>query len=296
MAEKTIFWFTISKFNLIRSLYPEQMEEKLVKKKVNLLGNQGVGKTSLIIRYVKDLFGEEYLKTIGTNIYTKDVQFEEGMVKLVIQDIMGESGFKTVKRGAFKGSAGAIAVADVTRPSSLEGILNDWILTYRKYSSEDNPIILAVNKFDLEKKEIKTDDLEKSYSEFDHILFTSAKTGRNVEYLFKYLASKVAYNMQVSTNDLEHIILERELDTPKDLLDVMLSISSESGDISYEVREGLLEESGIDKFDLDEKIYSIEEENVLRFAKLLMYLYEEEDNVYSFDLIQKVLKKYGIKY
>ncbi len=268
------------------------MNEEFVKKKINLLGDQGVGKTSLVLRYVKNVFGEEYLKTIGTNIYTKDVSFEEGKIKLIIQDIMGEAGFKIVKRGAFKGSTGAIAVADITRPNTLESLVNDWIPIYKRNSSEDNPVVLAINKFDLDEKNISLDKLEKVYHCFNHVLFTSAKSGRNVEYMFKYLASKVAYNMQLSSKDLEDIIFEREIDSPKDLLDTLLAISSEIGDIPYDIREGLIEESDIDKFDLNEEIFSITDKKVMRFANLLMYLYDEKEDKYSKNLIEKVLEKY----
>ncbi len=268
------------------------MNEKVVKRKVNLLGAQGVGKTSLIFRYVKNVFGDEYLKTIGTNIYTKDITFEEGNIKLIIQDIMGESGFKNVQEGAFKGSTGAISVADITRTESLNNLLNEWIPRYKKLSSEENPIILAVNKFDLDEKNITTEQLEEVYTIFDHVIFTSAKTGRNVEYLFKELASRVIYNIQLSPKDIEDIVLSYELNTPKELLDALLSISSHLGDMPYKIREGLLEDSGINKFDLDEDIFSIEEENVIKFANVLMYWYDEKEVARAHELIRNVLEKY----
>jgi len=268
------------------------MKGKVVKRKVNLLGPQGVGKTSLIMRYVKNVFGDEYLKTIGTNIYTKDISFEEGDIKLIIQDIMGESGFKTVREGAYKGSTGAIAVADITRTETLNNLLNDWIPRYKRSSSDDNPILLAVNKFDLESKNISTDQLEDVYNLFDHVIFTSAKTGRNVEYLFKELASRVIYNMQLSARDIEDIILSYELNTPKEMLDALLSISSHLGEMPYNIREGLLQESGINKFDLDEEIFSIEEDKVLKFANVLMYWYDEKEVKRAHKLIQKVVDEY----
>lgn len=268
------------------------MNDRFVKKKVNLLGAPGVGKTSLIIRYVKNLFGDDYLKTIGTNVYTKTVSFEDNQIKLIIQDIMGESNFKSVQEGAFKGSTGAIAVADITRTESLNKLLNEWIPRYKQVSEEENPIILAVNKFDLEEKNITAEHLEEVYSLFDHIVFTSAKTGRNVEYIFKELASSVAYNIQLSVRDMEEIALSKELSTPKEFLDVLLSISSQIGDMPYGIREGLLEESGINKFDLEEDVFRIGEENVLRFYNILRYWYDEEEEERAERLLEKVLDKY----
>ncbi len=268
------------------------MSEQLVKKKINLLGDQGVGKTSLILRYVNNVFGEEYLKTIGTNIYTKDISFKDTDVKLIIQDIMGESGFKSVQRGAFKGSTGAIAVADITRSNTLKCLIEDWLPVYREHASQDNPIILAVNKFDLKEKKITLNQLEDAYQHFDHVLFTSAKTGRNVEYMFKYLASKVVYNLQLSSKDVEDIVFERELDNPKDLLDTLLAISSDIGDMPYDVREEIFEKSGIDKFDLDEDIFSIKEHDVIKFANLLIDFYKEDGDDASRGLIKEIINKY----
>ncbi len=268
------------------------MNGDLVKRKVNLLGPPEVGKTSLIIRYVKNVFGDDYLKTIGTNIYTKTVPFEEGKVKLIIQDIMGEIEFKTVQEGALKESTGAIAVVDITRPESLDVLLNDWIPRYERISDEDNPVLLAVNKFDLEEKNITAEHLESVYSQFEHVIFTSAKTGRNVEYLFKELASSVSYNLQLSVKDVEDIILSKELTDPKEFLDALLYISSTVGDMPYGVREDLLEESGINKFELEENISSIEEENVLRFANLLSNWYIDEEVKRGKRLLDKVSETY----
>ncbi|MEF8874038.1 MAG: Rab family GTPase [Candidatus Thermoplasmatota archaeon] len=268
------------------------MNGDVMKRKVNLLGAPEVGKTSLILRYVKNVFGDEYLKTIGTNTYTKSVPFEEGKVKLIIQDIMGEVKFTSVQEGALKGSTGAIAVADITRPESLDSLLNDWVPKYERISDEDNPILLAVNKFDLDEKKITAERLEDVYSMFEHVIFTSAKTGRNVEYLFKELASSVSHNLQLSVKDIEDIISTKELSDPKEVLDALLSISSNVGDMPYDIREDLLEESGINKFDLEENISSIEEENVLKFANTLMDWYDEEGEERGEILLDKVLEKY----
>ncbi len=268
------------------------MTNDAIKRKVNLLGSPGVGKTSLIIRYVKNVFGDKYIKTIGTNIYTKTVSFEEGEVKLIIQDIMGEVDFTSVQEGALKGSSGAIAVADITRTESLYRLLDDWIPKYKSISDKNNPVLLAVNKFDLEDKNITTEHLEDVYSLFDHVIFTSAKTGRNVEYLFKELASGVSHKIQLSVRDVEDIVLSKELSDPKELLDAVLSICSNVEVVPYEIREDLLEESGINKFDLEENICRIEEENVLKFADSLTNWYDEEERARGKNLLKKVMCNY----
>lgn len=263
------------------------------KKKVNILGDAGVGKTSLIIRFVKQVFGDEYLKTIGTNIYTKKIDMEGGTIKLVIQDIMGEKAYHTVREGAFKGSTGAIAVADITRPDSLDSLLNEWIPKYQKTSSDSNPIILAVNKFDLPEKRITPDRLRTNSHFFDMSFYTSAKTGRNVETAFKILSSKVSENLQLSIEDVVDVVSEKKIETPRKLLDALLAYASELGNIPYESRERMLADSGIEKFDLEEEIKDLEEEEVLRFAEKVKDWYDESEDDYSFEAVERLLAQYN---
>ncbi len=268
------------------------ISEKEIKKKVNLLGAPGVGKTSLILQFVKSVFGDEYLKTIGTNIYTKNIELEDGDVKLVIHDIMGEEMYNTVREGAFLGSTGAIAVADVTRPETLDALLDDWIPMYYERCSRDNPIILAVNKFDMDNKMVDSDDLKSKADEFEMTFYTSAKNGKNVDVVFKILASKVAGNLQLSIHDIEDIVESRELSSPRELLDVIFAYISEIGQMPYSEREKILAESGIQKFDLEEEIEEIKEEDVLDYANKLMAWFEKEGKEYPKEIIQDAVEKY----
>ncbi len=268
------------------------MEGKTNRKKVNLLGPPGVGKTSLVLRFVKNVFGEEYLKTIGTNVYTKTVSFKEGEVKLIINDIMGEKVYKSVRETAFRGSTGAIAVVDITRKETLESIIENWLPAYYRIASEENPVILAVNKFDLEDKKITSEYLQDISSEFQNTVFTSAKTGRNVEYMFQELASAVAFNLQVSIEYIDDIIDKRTIDTPRELLDVVFAAVSELNDIPYAFREVMLKDSGIEKFDLDEELFDIGEEEVFSYAEKLKGWYKERGDDYSRKVIDKAIKKY----
>ncbi len=269
------------------------------KKKVNLLGDTSVGKTSLIIRFVKSLFGDQYLKTIGTNVYTKEVEITGAKVKLIINDIMGEKAYRSVQMGAFMGSTGLIAVADVTRKESLENLVNYWLPLYFDIADKDNPVILAVNKDDLEKKEI-TEEILKDYSEhFVMYFFTSAKEGKNVEECFKALAEEVAPNLQFRIQDIEDVIHSKKISNIKEMIDALLAYASELGDMPYRERERLLAESGIDKFTLDQKddldleIYgSITDEETLVFAQKIMEWYEEHDDEYSAHAVKELIKKY----
>ncbi len=266
--------------------------ETVKKKKVNLIGTQGVGKTSLILRFVKRVFGDEYLKTIGTNVYKKTVTMEDGMVKLIINDIMGEEAYESVQKGAFIGSTGAIAVIDITRADTLDILVNKWLPHYREIASDDNPIVLAINKFDLPDKNISPEDLEEYTDLFEMCIFTSAKTGKNVDTIFNILASRVASNLQLGIEDIEDIVSANIIDTPQKLVDALLAFASELGNMPYETREDILEGVGIQKFDMDEMIQEISETQAYNFAIKLSEWYNEKGEEYSSRVVLGLIDKY----
>ena len=166
------------------------------KRKICLVGEAGVGKTSLINRYVKNEFSDVYITTIGTKVSKKEIyiDFPEEKVKvkvvLMIWDIMGEKSFRSLlKEAYFDGAKGILAVCDITRKETL-GELEEWVESVIKITGKI-PIIFLANKSDLEEnKAITLDDmtqLAKKYGQYPCYL-TSAKTGSGVEQAFKKLA------------------------------------------------------------------------------------------------------------
>ncbi len=266
-------------------------EGETVKKKINLLGDVAVGKTSLILRYVKDVFGEEYLKTIGSNVYTKTVSFEKGSVKLIIYDIMGDRAFDSVQEMAFKGSQGAIAVIDLLRPETLDSILENWIPKYRRLSSEMNPVVPVVNKYDLKYK-LEGDKWTNMPSDFEHITFTSAKTGQNVEYVFKKIAMAATDEFRIEKEDVRDMIAQKDIEEAHELLDALFAVCSSMGDIPQPVRGDLLNESGINEFDLTEELLEIEDEEVLEFGENLIDWYEKKKKKDAKEIISETVSRY----
>jgi len=257
------------------------------KKKVTLLGETGVGKTSLTLRFVKDVFGEKYLKTIGTNVYSKKIPITGSELKLIIYDIMGDTGFDSVRDRAFNESTGAIAVADITREDTLYNLIDDWLPKYRKSAVDNAPIMLAVNKADLEDQEITREEvIDNVLHYFDTIFFTSAKTGENVNDMFKELGFRTIYRQTSSVSREKDF---GKIEKPKKLLSVLLTYASELGDMSYSTREKIFERSGIDKFSLDEEI---SEQQALSFGNGLVQWYKENDDIESASTIRNVLEKY----
>ncbi len=254
------------------------------------MGDAGVGKTSLVMRYVKNQFGDQYLKTIGLNTYVKKVPMLGFQVKLVVNDIMGEKNFNLVQKGAFKGSFGALAVVDATDIKTLDSIVEYWIPLYRSLSYENAPIILAVNKDDLENKDIKSEkELEKYLEYFDHHFFTSAKTGKDVNLAFKELASRTVYQTKQNIDEIEDALDIESIEEPKELLDCVFLFTSTVGEMPYSVREGLLKESGIDKFKLEQEI---SKENIELFADNVLDWYKKQGDSESVNKMEMLMSKY----
>jgi len=163
-------------------------------KKVCILGDPQVGKTSLIRRFVHREFEADYISTIGMEASTKtvDVQGDRSTLRinLVIWDIAGQDSFRNVHASYFSGAEGALLVCDRTRTSTVES-LPHWV---RRFRSEvgPRPMIVLLNKTDLSMDagvESKVEDFARS-REFEW-LQSSALTGDNVDEAFQKLARKL---------------------------------------------------------------------------------------------------------
>jgi small GTP-binding protein len=161
------------------------------KLKICIIGDVGVGKTSLIRRYVLDVFDDKYIATIGTKVTKKEMVIKDPetgapqTVILLIWDIMGQPSFREVLREAyFYGVEGALAVCDVTSKESL-GELRYWIKAMTSTTGKV-PIVFLGNKCDLrDETRVPYQDLEVfAKKQTSPALLTSAKTGYNVEQAF----------------------------------------------------------------------------------------------------------------
>lgn len=174
------------------------MLAKHMSSKICLIGDGGVGKTSLIGRYVYDMFEDKYLATIGTKVSRKvillnypdrDIQVK---INAMIWDIMGQRAFRNLLHEAyFYGAKGIIGVCNLTDEETLAS-LNDWIESAKKVVG-DIPMVLLANKSDL-KDEIKFSESELKATATSlnaQYLYTSAKTGENVVNAFLTLGREI---------------------------------------------------------------------------------------------------------
>ncbi len=159
----------------------------LFKFKITLFGPGGVGKTSLLLRYIKDYFSEDLKKTIGSNFLIKDVEIDGKSVRLLLWDIGGQPQFHKLRTIYFKGSNAALGVFDLSSSQTLLKIPG-WTSSIKKTVKKNIPMLLLGNKADLEREVDKTEaeDLAKRLN--SNYLETSAKTGLNVEKAFEFIA------------------------------------------------------------------------------------------------------------
>lgn len=163
-----------------------------IQKKVCLLGDFAVGKTSLIRRFVEGRFDDRYLSTIGVRISRRRVERpDKTPVSLLIWDLAGGEDFTRLTAGYLRGAEGALLVCDLTRPKTLAA-LPHYAAALREVVGPV-PIILLANKADLDGDRALNEDSLRAMGAQLHapLLVTSAKTGDNVEEGFALLGEKI---------------------------------------------------------------------------------------------------------
>ena len=174
---------------------------KKVSSKICFVGNGGVGKTSLIGRYVYDKFDDKYLATIGTKVSRKEItlDYPDRSIKFkmdaIIWDIMGQKAFRGLLQDAyFHGARGVIGVCNLADKESLTS-LTDWVKSVKNVVGRV-PFVLLANKKDLEGEvqvsEAEIEDMATRLSAT--YLYTSAKTGENVQKAFNTIGREMIKN------------------------------------------------------------------------------------------------------
>lgn len=162
----------------------------MLQKKVCMVGAFATGKTSLIARYVRSIFSENYQTTVGVKIDKKTVVSYGKELNLILWDLYGEDEFQKVHTSYLRGSSGYLLVVDGTRHNTLD------IAHALKQRVEDAlgilPFIMVLNKSDLiEEWDIEREEIEKLITSGWTVVETSAKTGDGVEEVFQKLADKL---------------------------------------------------------------------------------------------------------
>lgn len=158
----------------------------MIKKKVCMLGAYAVGKTSLVQRFVKGIFSEKYITTLGVKIDKKSLEIDGQDIELLLWDLAGEDEINKVRSSYLKGSAGYLLVADGTRMETFDTALE--IQQRLKTELGPLPFILILNKNDLKTDwQIRASHLQPLREQGWQVIETSVLQNSNVEQAFQDL-------------------------------------------------------------------------------------------------------------
>ncbi|MFM9958421.1 MAG: Rab family GTPase [Phycisphaerales bacterium] len=167
----------------------------MISKKVCMVGAFGVGKTSLIARFVSSVFSDKYLSTVGVKVDKKTISVDGKDALLMLWDVAGEDDSTRVNMSYIKGAAGYLLVMDRTRKATLTTATDLKARVDKEAPAIGGgavPFVAVVNKSDLtDKFEITDADIEALQGAGWTVLSSSAKSGENVEAAFAALARKV---------------------------------------------------------------------------------------------------------
>jgi small GTP-binding protein len=173
-----------------------------ISKKIVLLGDPGVGKTSMIRRFVYDIFDDKYITTLGMKVTKKQLVINHPIdhldmeLTLMIWDLMGQKEYQFLHKSTYRGTDGAIIVCDFTRKDTLDNI-PEWVTNLFNVTG-NIPIVIIGNKNDLNgRKKFSFEEISELAKVCKATVFmTSAKTGENVELVFSKLSEDLIVDIE----------------------------------------------------------------------------------------------------
>ncbi|KAK9447183.1 ras-domain-containing protein [Limtongia smithiae] len=168
--------------------------------KLLLIGNSGVGKSCLLLRFADDTYTESYISTIGVDFKIRTIELDGKTVKLQIWDTAGQERFRTITASYYRGAHGIIIVYDVTDQESFTNV-KQWLQEIDRYATEGVNKLIVGNKSDMVDKRVVEYAAAKEFADGLGIPFleTSAKSATNVEQAFLTMARQIKERMGSAT-------------------------------------------------------------------------------------------------
>merc|ERR1712227_720851 len=168
--------------------------------KLLLIGDSGVGKSCLLLRFADDTYTESYISTIGVDFKIRTIDVDGKTIKLQIWDTAGQERFKTITSSYYKGAHGIIVTYDITDRDSFAKV-SEWMSEVDKHAQENISRILVGNKKDLEEQRQVPYNEAKDLADHFNVRFleTSAKNAQNVEDAFTLMTREIKSKVATST-------------------------------------------------------------------------------------------------
>jgi len=168
--------------------------------KLLLIGDSGVGKSCLLLRFADDTYTESYISTIGVDFKIRTVELDGKTIKLQIWDTAGQERFRTITSSYYRGAHGIIIVYDITDVESFNNV-RQWLFEIDRFASENVNKLLVGNKADLVNKRVVVEETAKEFASSLDIPFleTSAKNATNVEEAFLTMAAQIKTRMSTAS-------------------------------------------------------------------------------------------------
>lgn len=185
--------------------------------KLVLLGESAVGKSSLVLRFVKGQFHEYQESTIGAAFLTQTVSLDDTtIIKFEIWDTAGQERYHSLAPMYYRGAQAAIIVFDITSADTFTRAKN-WVKELQRQANPNIVMALAGNKSDLAQKRVVTTEEATEYAEENQLIYfeTSAKTGNNVVDIFLAIAKKLPKSDPISTSQGQGIDLTQDPAVPR---------------------------------------------------------------------------------
>ena len=169
---------------------PDEMVKYDLSFKIIIIGDSGVGKSSLTLRATKNQFQEYYNATVGFEFFSLNLKMEDSIIKLQMWDTCGQEIYRSLISSFYKNSSLAMIMYSIDNEESFRN-LDYWIKEIKNNSSPDIKIILIGNKVDLEDKRVVSKEEADNFARvngIDEVYETSAKTGFNAKTIFSKAA------------------------------------------------------------------------------------------------------------